>query len=203
MLVHVVRWSASVALVISLGCGAPSDAAGPLEAPDALGAANAALLDVRYCRPIAALSARVIDACGCAPDDVAAGMVSDDELFGSCTYHLLPRIPDDRALSVDEDALGRCLEILEGALSGCTSARLPEECELDRIVGPLPGTLALSRPEGSPCREANGDEGFDADFVCARGLECDDTCRPEVDCEPPGCGIERCRNPLGLPGAFP
>lgn len=196
-----------MALLMVSGCGAPSDAAGPLEARGALGATNAALLDARYCRPIAALSARVIDASGCAPEVVTAGMVSEDELFGSCTYHLLPRIPDDRALSVDEDALARCLEILAGALDGCTRARLPAECELDRIVGPLPGALALSRPEGSPCRESNGDEGFDADFVCAPGLLCDGTCRADAGSATASPATDRavamCRNPLDLPGAFP
>lgn len=194
-------------LAVISGCGAPSDAAGPRGARDDPAEANAALLDARYCGPIARLSARAVDACGCAPGAISAGMLSDDELFASCTYHLLPRIPDDRALAVDEDALARCLEILAGALEGCAHTRLPPECELERIVGSLPGALSLSRPEGSPCRESNGDEGFDADFVCAPGLRCDGTCGADAGSETTSPATDHavamCRNPLGLPGAFP
>jgi hypothetical protein len=161
--------------------------------------ANVAMIDERYCGPMATMSARVVAACGCSPEQIANQFLSVDELRASCTYHAVGRIPEDHVMVVNEPALARCMSLLDAALVSCTTARLPEACELDRIFTPSPGTLALSRPAGSDCRAENGDEGFDAHFLCAEGLMCASTCVPVV-------GTARaagCRNPLGMPPAIP
>lgn len=159
--------------------------------------ANVAMIDERYCGPIATMSARVVAACACTPEDITREFLSVHELRASCTYHLIRRIPEDRVMQVNEQALTRCMSLLDVALRSCTQTRLPEACELDRIFTPSPGALALSRPAGSACRAANGDEGFNAQFLCAEGLMCADTCVPRVA----SAGV--CRNPLGIPPAIP
>ncbi len=166
------------------------------------GDANRALLEERYCRPMAALAARAVDACQCDEEAITSGFLSPDELLASCEYHLLVGIPDDHALRVDEAAVATCMALLDRALTGCVTARLPVECELDRLFGPMADALALSRPAGADCRATNGDEGFDANFLCAPGLRCGGTCVP-VRLRGDASEREVCRNPLDLPGAFP
>jgi hypothetical protein len=199
---------------VALGCGArpptPAPAPAPAETPDAAAPApdmdvywaNVALVRDRYCMPLAVLSSRVLDACGCSSDARESGLLSIEELAASCSYHLvLADIPDDRSIQVDEPALATCINALDVLLTGCVEARLPVVCELSRLFDPAPGALAYTRPEGSDCRAENGDESFDAHFLCAEGLTCAGTCTRAPSDATDGLGA--CIRPLGLPPAIP
>jgi hypothetical protein len=162
-------------------------------------ASNHWLVQERYCQPIAAMSSRVLDSCGCSNEDRGSSFLSDEELAASCNYHLVVALPDDRPMAIDEPALARCMAELDAALVGCTETRLPEACELARIFTPWPLPLSYARPAGEVCRAENGDESFDAHFLCAEGLRCASTCTAGL----PTPAAERCHNPLGLPPAIP
>jgi hypothetical protein len=164
--------------------------------------ANLALVTERYCRPIASLSARVLDACGCSAEQRELQLLTEQALADSCHYHLIGSVPQDRVMTLNEPALVACMDALDALLVGCTEARLPASCELPRLFDPPPGDLTYSRPEGSDCRAENGDESFDAHFLCAEGLTCARTCTHEPS--PDAAYREAaCRNPLWLPPAIP
>lgn len=198
--------------LLGLGCGshASSRVADPLPeaapetaepAPDMTQYwANVALIDSRYCGLIAELSTRVLDACGCTPEQRQSMFTTADELRASCTYHLISQIPETQPMMVDETALRACSSALDAALTGCTSSRLPRECELSRIFTPPPAELVYARPAGTDCRAENGDEGFDAHFLCAPGLWCDGTC---TSTEPTFASPMECANPLAIAPAIP
>lgn len=195
-----------LACLMVTSCGAnPHPRAAAIEEPPrdtTVHWANYALLSERYCEPMAMLSTRTLETCGCSADQREAGFLSEDELAASCIYHLFGQIPEDRAITVDEPALAVCMRALDASLTGCVHARLPPACEPARLFDPAPSVLTYSRSLGSDCRAVNGDGGFDAHFLCASGLTCAGTCIRE----PIADAVDReatCRNPLGLPPALP
>ena len=161
------------------------------------------LLVERYCGGIAraAMAARRRCACEAETSD------SLSELSAQCEFWLLKDSPLRRAqtLVVRQRALSRCLADVEMRLATCTRVRVPESCQLDRIftqptfaqpsdaAGP---SVVLGLPEGADCRRANGDEGFNAHYVCADGLVCDGTCQrpisPRCEADNACAGGERC-----------
>jgi hypothetical protein len=183
-------WLASL---LALACGAPSPPASTRPAQAAVQADNHDLVRERYCAPLAELLVPTVSACGCS----AEPFLSRDELVASCEYHLVEALPEDRPLVIDEPALARCLDRLRTRIDGCGASRLPRECELHRIAD-VSESVALERSRGEPCRRTNGDEGFDAHFVCAEGLACiEGVC---ADGEPPRAA---CAHPLAIPIAAP
>lgn len=121
----------------------------------------------------------------------------------SCEYHLVSGIPDDRPLRLDEGTLASCLRRLRSRLRGCARARLPAACELDRIFDVEPSFVPrLARPAGEDCRRENGDEGFDAQFVCADGLHCENGRCVEGPRDDLG-DRARCENALDVPFGGP
>lgn len=161
------------------------------------------LLVERYCGGIARAAMAARTRCAC------EGETSDSlsELSGQCEFYLLQDAPLRRAqtLIVRERALSRCLREVETRLATCTRVRIPESCQLDRIFmqptfaqpsDAAGQSVVLGLPEGADCRRANGDEGFNAHYVCADGLVCDGTCQrptsPRCEADSACAGGERC-----------